>query len=127
VLPFELRPSPSRRLILATVRAERLGLALHLGTGLLLALAEGVTLALVFLAIRQLAGAPSPSWWSRLPLPPLPPTGVFLTLLAAARRKSRCHGRRLSLAGLARAVCRPLQPVEQSAHTRSSCPPPLSP
>jgi len=84
VLPFQLRPSPSRRLILATVRAQRLGLALHLTTGLLLALAEGVTLALVFLAIRQLAGGPSPLWWSRLPLPSLPPTGVFLALMAAA-------------------------------------------
>ena len=84
MLPFQLRPSPSRRLILATVRAQRLGLALHLTTGLLLALAEGVTLALVFLAIRQLAGGPSPLWWSRLPLPSLPPTGVFLALMAAA-------------------------------------------
>jgi len=84
VLPFQLRPSPSRRLILATVRAQRLGLALHLTSGLLLALAEGVTLALVFLAIRQLAGGPSPLWWSRLPLPSLPPTGVFLALMAAA-------------------------------------------
>ena len=84
VLPTVLRQSPSRRLILATARGQRAGLALHLLTGLLLALAEGVTLALVFLAIRQLAGGASPSWWARLPLPPLPASGVFLTLLAAA-------------------------------------------
>ena len=84
VLPFQLRPSPSRRLILATARSQRLELALHLGTGLLLALAEGVTLALVFLAIRQLAGGVLPEWWARLPLPALPPTGVFLALLTAA-------------------------------------------
>jgi subfamily B ATP-binding cassette protein MsbA len=84
VLPSPLRHSPSRRLILATARGQRVGLALHLATGLLLALAEGVTLALVFLAIRQLAGAAPPPWWARLPLPPLPPTGVFFTLLAAA-------------------------------------------
>ncbi len=84
VLPTVLRQSPSRRLILATARGQRAGLALHLLTGLLLALAEGVTLALVFLAIRQLAGGAPPSWWARLPLPPLPASGVFLALLAAA-------------------------------------------
>ena len=43
-----------------------------------------MTLAWVVCAIRKLAGGVLPGWWARLPLPALPPTGVFLALLTAA-------------------------------------------
>ncbi len=89
-----LDPRPASRLIRDTARQQWKLLSLHLGTTLVGALTEGVTLAVIFLAVELLSKPTAVNWaanplTSRFPLlveliSGLPRTPLFLLLLTVA-------------------------------------------
>ncbi|WP_233130315.1 ABC transporter ATP-binding protein [Synechococcus sp. 1G10] len=105
-----LDPRPASRLIRATARQEWKLLALHLGTTVVGALTEGVTLAVIFLAVEILSRPAGATWaanplTSRVPLLPglleaLPRTPLFLIFLAVAVLMQAIQGLMSYLSGV---------------------------
>jgi ATP-binding cassette subfamily B protein/subfamily B ATP-binding cassette protein MsbA len=73
--------SAVNRLIVQTARSNWLLLACSAGLNLLEALNEGLSLALIFVAVRLLSGVAPPPWLASVPLPPRP---LFLLLIGVA-------------------------------------------
>ena len=73
--------SAVNRLIVQTARSNGLLLAFSAGLNLFEALNEGLSLALIFVAVRLLSGAAPPPWLAPVSLPPRP---LFLLLIGVA-------------------------------------------